>query len=413
MQGLRLGILLALVVGLPPGMSSAALPSAKVREKPRSVFSPAKTHSIVRVRLGTNLPEFSFQSKGLRIRDRDGRGWSVATGAEVTIRYLQDPGVLEVFSTLQGPGKETRREFYRPPLDIQSRSIQSGKNHYPPHLSVQMVSGRIQVVGRVPLDDYLLGVLSREMPSAWPVEARKAQAVAARSYTLARLKERSAESFDVEDSILDQEFRWVERRNHPTYRRWREVIEATRSWVLLAPSGEILKAYYHADCGGRTTTSRQVWGTNEAYRPVRDPFCERRGTNLWRLEVEKDELWRSLLQSWSDPVQETPSKGEDFQLFTVRSPEDGRVSLVEWARENTADARILTGQSFRELLGFSLLKSTRFAAREEGNRFVFIGKGKGHGVGLCQWGARDWALVGRKAPQILSHYYPLARLRAR
>ena len=72
--------------------------------------------------------------------------------------------------------------------------------------------------------------------------------------------------------------------------------------------------------------------------------------------------------------------------------------------------RIISGQQLRNILGFDRLKSTMFAFNERGDHFVFEGQGHGHGVGMCQWGARHLALSGESFKRILIHYFPQARL---
>lgn len=88
------------------------------------------------------------------------------------------------------------------------------------------------------------------------------------------------------------------------------------------------------------------------------------------------------------------------------------MTLVEWW-DGLGDLQILTGQNFRQLLGFGDLKSLRFQTKDLGDSVEFQGRGFGHGVGLCQWGTKDWAEKGQTAEEILRHYYPLARLSKR
>jgi len=294
------------------------------------------------------------------------------------------------------------------PLRIQIVNGQFGPKKIPPQLILDQVQGVIELRAEVEFSDYLLGVLSREMPGSWPLEALKAQTIATRSYTLSQMKARTHWSFDLEGSILDQEFEWVtpEKRATRPLLRWAEALEATRNQVLRGTNGEVFRAFYHSDCGGRTTTPDFVWGPTGDYKSVRDPSCEVRPTNKWKFVAEKKWL-RSQLQH---PTGMKESQA-GLEFSWIQSLFDQRVTLVEWW-DGLADLRILSGQNFRQLLGFGKLKSLRFQSREQGQDVIFEGRGFGHGVGLCQWGSKDWAEKGMSTAGILSHYYPLARLGA-
>jgi stage II sporulation protein D len=307
------------------------------------------------------------------------------------------------------------------PLRIETREAKLGPKHIPPHLILDQVGGVIELRAEVEFSEYLMGVLSREMPGSWPMEALKAQAIATRSYTLSQMKARTQWSFDLEGSILDQEFEWVgpEKRKTKSLVRWAEALTATRNQVLRGSRGEVFRAFYHADCGGRTTTPDFVWGPAGDYKSVRDPACETRKSNKWQFVARKKWLRNQLqdpagvaaldrnvaaLNSHADgPTQ----AGLEFSW--IQSLFDQRVTLVEWW-DGLSDLKILSGQNFRQLLGFGKLKSLRFQSHEKGQNLVFEGQGFGHGVGLCQWGSKDWAEQGLKAEAILNHYYPLARI---
>lgn len=147
---------------------------------------------------------------------------------------------------------------------------------------------------------------------------------------------------------------------------------------------------------------------------MKDPSCQRRKNN-WETVLNKAWIHQQLVNGEDDGTSaaKSPSRwkklAEALHFDWIQSLFDRRVTMVEWG-DDPDSTQIMTGQNFRRRIGFGKIKSTRFTAEDLGDRIRFVGKGSGHGVGLCQWGARDWATEGYSANQILKHYYPLAQL---
>lgn len=366
----------------------------------------------VRVRLVHTQSSVTFKAQNLILIDRKGVRVDFSEDsnwAEVTIKW-QD--ALSESRLIARVGKKGKRievvSGLRFPIEIRAQEIQLQDKLVPPHLWVNWAMGSYEVVAQLTLFDYLFGVLMREMPGSWPMEALKAQAVAARSYTLAQMKFRAGETFDLEGNILDQDFEWIheDRRQSAVHERWKTALKATDRWILMTPENDILKAYYHADCGGQTTTPDLVWGSTNFYQSVKDSVCESRKENQWQTVVEKNWLKKQLTSGFD--VLRTKI---DLQFDWIQSLFDRRVTLVEWW-QSPESMHLMTGQNFRQLIGFGKLKSTRFTSQDLGQTIRFSGKGSGHGVGLCQWGTKEWAARGLSAQKILAHYYPLAKLYA-
>ncbi|PWU19970.1 MAG: hypothetical protein C5B49_05015 [Bdellovibrio sp.] len=359
----------------------------------------------VRVSLQRSPGEIHWRAKSWQIKDAASFARRGDKDTKFSLRWLNSDTVL----TIASPGSKfsSRVEL---PLEVTTDNGEAGEVGFlPPRVVIRFHEGTFQMIGLMSLNDYLLGVLTKEMSDRWPVEALKAQAVAARSYTLAQIEKRSAEDFDVEASIMDQEFAWVRDRSSESAQRWWQMIQETEGQVLKSPEGKVFKAYYHSDCGGQTTTPETVWGAADHYDAVSDSVCSERTSNSWRVTLAKGNIARLLGISLNSLKPAPPQTKLGFQFDWVRSPFDERVTLVEW-RLSPEEGQLLTGQNFRQMIGFQKIKSTRFHAQDLGDRILFVGRGFGHGVGLCQWGSRDWALRGWTAEQILHHYYPQAQL---
>jgi stage II sporulation protein D len=250
---------------------------------------------------------------------------------------------------------------------------------------VVVVKGKSQlvVVNVLPLEAYLQGVLGSEMPKTFPIEALKAQAVAARTYALNKKLEQYGQPFHLGSSVISQVYKGLEADDPRT----REAIEQTRGQVLtwqLQP----IEAYFHASCGGHTESGLDALGRDLPYlRSVSCP-CAKLATSHWTLKVAPKEL---------QPVAGGKAPGLQVQ---GRSP-TGRVRRVQ------VGARSVDAVSLRERLGYMRLKSLDFEVTSHAkDGWVLKGHGFGHGAGLCQWGSRLLADAGKDYRAILEHYYP-------
>ncbi len=272
-------------------------------------------------------------------------------------------------------------------------------------------SGLLDVIVMMPVEDYLAGVIPAEMPLNWPSEALKAQAVAARSFALKVASQRRNRSFDLDTSVYDQVHRFEEDLAlHPEKKtKLKNIIESTSGEVLLDEGDKILKAFYSADCGCSSEDPKYVWGEVSSFSSVKDPTCGMRKPKVWNLKIDRQELRAKLMNSLKLPT--------DARLKTLhiggRSP-SGRVSSVVAVVESGGKivSNRLTSQDFRGLIGFNKVRSTDFSLEWVADVLYIRGQGVGHGVGLCQYGARTLAQSGSSYTDILKLYYPRAKLKA-
>lgn len=258
---------------------------------------------------------------------------------------------------------------------------------------VQAGGGELRVVNHVDLEDYLRGVLPREMSPSWPEAALQAQAVAARTYALYHMIKRATESWDVYSTTSSQVYggRDVE---HPAVDR---AVAGTHGSILTWQAGVAL-TLYHANSGGRTAGCDAVWGASVPCL-VSVPDASSCGLPgfAWEATVkQQDILDRLAAYGFALP---------QIDAIEVRSRGDsGRISWLAL----TAPGRTiqLSGNSFRLMVGPGVVKSTSFQVQQRGDLFVFTGNGYGHGVGMSQWGARAMARRGSSSEEILRCYYP-------
>jgi stage II sporulation protein D len=259
-------------------------------------------------------------------------------------------------------------------------------------IRVRVSEGSGEVV-ELRLEDYVAGVVAGEMPASFPEEARKAQAVAARSYALTRKLEAQAagRGWDIGANTLSQVFA---RNPGPAARA---AAEATAGEVL-AVNQEPVEAYFHASCGGRTEGGFAALGRDYPYlASVECGRCNGAPKVRWTVELAP----RELAQAAGLPGKATAAR------IVARSP-TGRAASVEI---QAGDRRAtVPAAELRQRLGFSRLPSLAFELRAARGAFVLEGRGQGHGAGLCQWGAAGMAREGKTYRQILLHYYPGAEV---
>jgi len=268
-------------------------------------------------------------------------------------------------------------------------------------MSAPAVGGELQVrvrgngggVARVALEPYVERAVAGEVWDSWPPEALKAQAVAARTYALHQRRRNAARRYDVESTVLSQ--RIAQGR---VSRRIREAVRATRGEYLSFSRAPILAAF-HSSAGGRTASALEVWGEDLPYlRPVESPD-DAAPDFFWTYQIGLEDLGAALREAGLVPRRSG--------VRVLERSSSGRATRIDVLGAE------LSGSELRAVLGGRALRSSLFDVRVEDGKARFLGSGAGHGVGLCQWGARELALRGRSYQQILAHYYPgtgLARL---
>lgn len=263
--------------------------------------------------------------------------------------------------------------------------------------SVRLVStGQgIIAVNYVDLDEYLYSVVGSEMPTSWPLEALKAQAVAARSYALYKRNKLANTVYDLGDTTTWQVYKGVSAETTST----QAAVQQTASQVLTY-QGKIIEAVFHSSSGGHTENVEDVWVQALPYlRGVTD-YDHQAPVFAWTETVSASEM-RGI----------APGIGNILSMVPVATTPNGRVRQLKIIGD--AGQTTLTGEQFRQALD---LRSSLFVVNPQGGQsgagkstspqsFVIQGRGFGHGLGLSQWGAYSLARQGYNYQQILGHYY--------
>ena len=241
------------------------------------------------------------------------------------------------------------------------------------------------------LEDYLKGVVYAEMPSSFDIEALKAQAVAARTY----IKFKLADSNHICDNPSHCQA-WKENDYSEDFKKASKAVEETRGKTV-SYMGESIQAFFHSSSGGKTESSKDVWGKDIPYLvPVESPNEDKiMSTFFSEKEVTYKEL-KSLVNKYIDENQVTTEKLKN-KIKIISRTEGNRVNEIK------IDKASLSGTAIRSILE---LRSTNFDIELKEKSVVFKVKGYGHGVGMSQWGAEVMARDGKNYEEILKYYYP-------
>ncbi len=280
----------------------------------------------------------------------------------------------------------------------------------------------LTVINRLGLESYLAGVLSAEMGRRDPseVQAMYAQAVISRTYAVRNLGKRRALGFDLYGTVSDQVYGGV---GAETAQSW-DAVRATRAEIVTW-KGQPIDAFFYSTCGGRTESGAAVFQlAGDPYLksvsdldPNGQAYCRFSPRFRWREEYSGDSLEAMLRRTLPGLTRVNASSISRVEDVTVsRRTPSGRVDAVEF---NLNGRRVsVSGQAVRrafQLPDGGMLRSTAFEVQEraDGSRVSWLaidGRGAGHGVGFCQWGAVGRAREGQDYGQILVAYYPSTRI---
>lgn len=269
----------------------------------------------------------------------------------------------------------------------------NGKNYRGQITLIKSKKKGMHVINILPLDDYLQGVVPNEVQANWPMEALKAQAVAARTFALYKMSGRRQQAYDLDASVYSQVYRGLSSEQAST----NQAVQATKGQVAMY-RGKLIAAFYHSNCGGHTANSRHVWGSAIAYlQGVSCRYCQTGPHFKWSYQISKKQL-KKILNQYNYDV-------GDIKTVNLNG-RDSSNRVSELAVYHQRGRTVIRSSAFRMALGADKCRSTNFYITQHGDQVLFHGRGWGHGVGLCQEGAKTLAKQGYSFQDIIHYYYP-------
>lgn len=252
------------------------------------------------------------------------------------------------------------------------------------------------IIEQVSLEQYLYGVLPYEMHPTWAPEALKAQAVAARTYTLKSIEKKANEPFDLYSDVRSQVYKGA----GSVYDSVKKAVDQTRGQVLTY-KGELFFTYYHANCGGGTDHVH-IWNQKAPdIKPLSGNSCK------FDAHSKSHDFKQDISKSSVEKFAKTQGlKGTLKSIKVAKKTSTGRA--VNLTLKTSGGSKTVSCANFRAATGIRSCKLTKITT---GSTKVHLeGHGYGHGIGMCQDGAHGMAKQNYTYKQILKQYYPGATL---
>jgi len=315
--------------------------------------------------------------------------------------------VLPAICTKRVTGKAHKEEkVERAEEQNEENEKEMAKHDYSRYGTIKLLHKESGQIEELQIDEYLYGVVSAEMPASYEEEALKAQAVAARTYTIYQISNNNGkhgESDICDDSTCCQA--WISKENRmqkwgeeDRENNWNKIVLAVNSTAgkIITYNNEAINAFFHSNSGGKTEIASNVWigGKDFPYLQSVETLGED-GYTQYSSEViiSKKNLQENLKKEYPD-IQIKYEENECIKI--VDYTQSGRVKTVRFGNTEIAGTKV------RSLLG---LKSTNFSVKLDGENVIFSVIGYGHGVGMSQTGADSMAKAGNSYEEILKHFY--------
>lgn len=276
---------------------------------------------------------------------------------------------------------------------------------YSNYTNVKLLHTSTNEIEEVKLDEYLCNVVSAEMPVDYDIEALKAQAIVARTYTIYKIIHNSGKhnGADICDSSsccqawISKEGRFERWDEDKREENWNKISTAVNETIgkIITYDGEPINAFFHSNSGGTTEIPLNVWGgSGYPYLQVVETSGEDEYSQYSsEIILSKTELVEKLKEEYSD-IEINFESEDDIKILEYT--ESGRVRTIQFGNKN------LSGVETRTILG---LRSANFEITKDGENIKFSVIGYGHGVGMSQTGADALAKQGHKCEDIIKHFY--------
>jgi len=362
-------------------------PPAEHERKARELAARQERSELIRVLISENAVDVRVSgSSSLEIRSPAGSNLLKTLRAPQEARVRFEGGILFV----NGDAYPLTELMVTP---LKGGLLRVNGKWYRGDLKLSVTDkGLLRAVNLIDIEEYLNGVVPREMPPSWPEEALMAQAVVSRTFARYQMDANAAREFDISATTASQVYGGTTAETDRT----RRAINATRGRILTF-KGRPALTYFHANSGGMTEDARNVWRVAIPYlQSVSDEYSAQAPGAAWSSFLSFDQIRDSMSRNGI-------KTGQISDLETASRSPSGRA--VRMKITHSAGTTVVGGNEFRTMTDPTLIKSTLFKAERNGQGIRFEGRGSGHGVGLSQWGARMMAEGGSPYREILLHYY--------
>lgn len=279
-------------------------------------------------------------------------------------------------------------------VSLNNSLIKVNSKSYRGKIIITQNKKKFLIINEVNIEDYLKGVLKKEINVNWNEEVLKAQAVAARTFAYHHLLNKNSKLYHIGNNWLSQEYGGADAENVLTSM----AVDKTKG-IIMTCMGKPILAYFHADSGGYTETSKNVWGKEAPYIiSKRDKYGVRSPKRYWQCKISELKL-RKILNLKGYKI------GKIKKIKAINRTRSGRFKTIKII--HSRGTKTIDSNKFRLMVGSQfVVKSTMFVSiKKRRDTFYFKGRGSGHGVGMPQWSAKEMGEKGKNYKKILGYYY--------
>ena len=279
------------------------------------------------------------------------------------------------------------------------------KHEYSKYGTIKLYHSKTGQTEELPMDEYLYGTVSAEMPVNFEIEALKAQAIVSRTYTIYQIEHNNKKHGEADicddykccQAWISKEDRLKKWEESERDNNWNKIVKAVNetSGKIATYNGKAINAFFHSNSGGITETVSNVWGGKnlpylQSVETAGETEYEQYSSEV---KLKKEELLKKLKEVYND-ISIDFSKEDDIKILAYT--ESKRVKTIKFGNKEIA------GTEIRKILG---LKSTKFSINIDNDYVIFSVEGYGHGVGMSQTGANTMAKNGSSCYDIIKHFY--------
>ena len=273
-------------------------------------------------------------------------------------------------------------------FSLESNEFYFSKNQY-----VRVLRKKTGIIDKVPLEEYVMGVVAGEMPVSFELEALKSQAVASRTYVMYHISKNKDKEYDVVDTVMNQVYldsNEMKKKWGSNYQKYvskiKKAVEETAYQYILY-DGEIAETLFFSTSVGYTENSEEIFMNKVPYLRSVKSSCDK----ISPVFSEKNSY---TLKEFLHLLNLENSSNLNIEIIDTTST--GRVNKLK------INNRIFTGKQIANLLN---IRSSCFEIEENKGIVTVVTRGYGHGVGMSQYGAQGMAKEGYTYEEILKHYY--------
>lgn len=302
-----------------------------------------------------------------------------------SVELLRQGVIIGTYKSIKFQGISFINAFAFMPL-----SPNLGMRYYDDHLIITGENNKLHIINNVELEHYVAGVVQSESGGSNDnIEYFFVQAIISRTYALVNYLKHKEEGFNLCDGVHCQYY--LGRCRNADIAR---AVARTGGDVIVDKDNRMISAAFHSNCGGETVNSEDIWSIPTSYlKSIPDSFCLHESNATWEYKMKRSEWLDFLKTKYNFPVDDT--------------------SMVRKATHFNQPTRMVnfTAEIPLKFIRYDLkLRSTFFSIHPEGDSIIFVGRGYGHGVGLCQQGAINMVKLGYGYKDVIRHFYTDVRI---